>query len=457
MNASESAPESNEDIFARVYVSKNQAYIGEPIYASVKIYTQKNFNLNTSKMPDFNGFYKKILEQPQELKAEREVVNGKEYQSVLFQKLVLYPQKSGKLIITPFKVDCNVITAVGNSFWNMYNTTEQRTLSSKAITINVLPFPAGKTCDFTGAVGNFSISSKTDVTEIPANEAITFRVTIQGIGNLALIQKPIISFPPDFEMYDPKVIDSYTSTTNGDKGSKTFEYLIIPRHEGNFVIPSIKFQYFNTASKSYKTLQTAQIPIRVTKGSGNGSVVSNYSNTKEKVKYFGEDIHFIKTGNFNLQKNNGFFYESMAYNLLFIFLIIAAIVYGIVKRKQIEFNQDVARVKNRKANKESIKRLKKARICLEAGNDILYYDEVAKALWGYLSDKFTISQVDLNSDIIRGLLEQKQIEQLIINELVAVMTQCEFARYAPPTTIEGKELLYSRAASLIQHFEQKTK
>jgi len=442
------------DVFARVYTNKQTAYIGEPIYVSIKLYTQKNFNINTHTFPEFTGFYKKIIEQPQELKFEREVIDGKEYYSVLFQRLVLFPQKSGKLTIIPFKLDCNVITQVGNSFWNMYNKQERRIIESKPVYIQVLPFPQGKTSDFNGAVGEFSITAKTDVQTIPANEAITYKFTIQGIGNLALLQKPTIDFPKDFEVYEPKIIDSYTTTTMGDKGSKTFEYVVIPRHEGNFTIPQVVMQVFNTETKTFKTITADAIQIAVTKGAVTNQVTTNFGTNKEQIQYSADDFRYIYTDDLQLHSISSYVIINPWFNGLFVILVLGAAVYIFVARKRIELYSNVTLLKQKQAAKVSKAYLKQAREFLNQGNDAAYYEAISKALFGYIGNKLSIPMTDFTVETIADTLHKKQVPEIIIQTCIEIVNQCEMARYAPIQSIEDKEQLFTKTSQVIQGIEQ---
>ncbi len=454
------AETASNDVFARVFVNKSTAYIGEPILATIKLYTNKDITgINDHSLPDFNGFFKRVLEQPQKLEYKEESINGQQYYSILFQRVVIYPQKDGKLTITPFKVDCNVITGYApGGFWGFtQRKIDRRIIESKPMTITVKPFPAGKSPNFTGAVGSFSISAKTDVTTIPTNEAFSLKVTVKGEGNFSLLTKPNITFPQDFEVYDPKITDNFSISTTGDKGSKTFEYVILPRREGNFTIPAIEMQYFNAETKSYKTISTDEIKITVTKGTNNGGVVSNYTQTTKEDVQFGNDIHFIKTGDLNIQKKKSFFFRSTAYWIVNLLIALGMIGFILVRRKQIELRNDVSGMKMRGANKESQKRLKTARKYLESNEDALYYDEVAKALWGYVADKFTIEQVDLTTDKIKERLLEKHIDESLIDKLIQVLQRCEFARFAPAADVKGKEDLFAEAGNVIQEFEQKKK
>ncbi|MDR2963658.1 MAG: BatD family protein [Bacteroidales bacterium] len=440
---------SGEDFFTRVQVSRNSSFIGEPIYVTLKLYTLYNFDVNEQRMPKFDGFYKKILEQPTELRPVREKYNGREFYVFTFQKLVIFPQKSGNLVITPFELDCNV--AVG------FFSAVRKVAQSPQVTIAVQDFPAGKTADFTGAVGDFSIQAKADVEKLAADEAFTLRVTVSGQGNLSLLQKPNIEFPQDFEVYDPKIVDNFSTTMQGDKGNKTFEYVIIPRQAGKFEIPAISFQFFNPQSKSFKTLKTNAIAIEVSKGTGKKSQAVNFAaGAKSQLAYKGDDILFIKTGDLHLApKKTRDFFPNM-YAIIALVLVAGAVTFIIFKRKHIEFNSDIRRVKHKKADAESKKRLKQAQLCLDAGKESEFYDELAKALWGYVSDKFSIPLSELTIDTVREFLEQRSIENSLIQDLIDVLNHCNYARYAPVGAAANRELL-ERSVAIIQAFQQRIK
>ncbi|MCL2328115.1 MAG: BatD family protein [Bacteroidetes bacterium] len=441
---------SGEDFFTRVEVSKTKSFIGEPIHVALKLYTQYNYSDNGRVVPTFDGFYKKVLYEPaynERIYSTQETINGRKFKVYTFQKLMIFPQKSGDLVITPFEIDANVEVSD--------YLIVRKIAQSPQVIIKVHDFPAGKTANFTGAVGDFQVQAKADVQQIAADEAFTFRFTVSGQGNLSLLQKPKIDFPQTFEVYDPKVIDNFGTTTQGDKGNKIFEYVIIPSQAGNFEIPAIEFQYFNSQTKTFKTLKTNVIPIEVTKSTGKKSQAVNFATSKSQLAYKGDDILFIKTGDLQLkktEKSSNFFPRT--YTILAILLSIGTLVFIILKRKQIEFNSDESRVKNKKADAETKKRLKQARLCLEAGKETEFYDELAKALWGYVSDKFTIPLSALTIDTVREFLTQQNIENSLIQDLIDVLNHCNFARYAPSGAAANRELL-ERSVALILAFQKK--
>jgi len=455
IETSASKTKPTTDVFASMEVNKTKAYVGEPIYISFKLYTKYNSDIVNSNYPTFSGFYTQELEAPHKINYVKETINGQTYYSVLFKKMVIYPQKSGSLTLTPFEVDLVIQKAVGRSVWGYQYSNEEKSVKSKSLQIEVLPLPAGKPASFQGAVGEFNVKVNTDVKSIAANEAFNYTVEISGKGNLSLLQKPTINFPKDFEVYDPKVTEKITNTVYGDKGKKIYEYVIIPRHEGKFTIPELKFSYFNTTTKVYETSVGSAIPINVTKGTNNASsTVSNYTNNKEAVQYYGNDIRFIKTGDLHVKKENGFFFKSTLYYLLFIVPLALLIVYTIIQRKLIKQNQNIADLRNRKANKESKRRLKIAKKCLLEGKNNEYYDEVAKALWGYIADKYNIQQAELSKDYIKTFLTNKHVSTESIQEFIYIIEQCEMARFASITDENAKEGLYTKASNLIQEFEQ---
>ncbi len=449
---------AHDDVFVRVAVNKTTAYVGEAIYVSLKLYTKQRISLNNHSYPEFSGFYKQDIEAPQSLQYEREVIQGQEYSSVLFKKMVVFPQRSGDIVIAPFEVDCNVMIPVSRGFWGLQYDQQRKVVASKPITIKVKPLPANKPSNFEGAVGDFSVQCATDAKEVSQNDAFTYRVTVRGTGNISLLQAPSISFPSDFEVYDPKVTRNITPTAYGDKGSVTYEYIIIPRHEGNFTIPSFRFSYFNVKDKTYATAVAPEIPIVVNRSHNQAAgSVANFSNQKEEVRYLGNDIRYIKTNNVTVERPQKSLFGTRAYYAWFIVPSMCVLLFILLRRNQIKQNQDIARVRTRRANKESRKRLKQARICLQNGEDAQYYDEIAQALWGYIADKYTIPLAELNKDTIIDFLQQKNVQETHISELITIIEQCELARYSPNPHIEEKEKLYTRASECIRVFEQNVK
>jgi hypothetical protein len=451
-----------DDLFVKVLVNKSKLYQGEHLIATIKIYSRVDLTgFSEVKFPSYNGFWTQDVENPGQISLQRENYNGQIYNVGLFKKTLLYPQRSGEIQIEPFEIECQVRQTVQrrsrsifDDFFGSYQTLNKK-LVSNPITITVLDLPANKPESFDGAVGELNFTAALDNNKVKANEAITLKLTVNGSGNLKLINPLKIDFPPDFEAYDPKTSSSIKNTLNGQVGSKSFEYLIIPRFAGTFRLAPIEFSYFDTRSKSYKTIKTKEFIINVEKGeeAENVAVVSGF--TKEDVKYIGSDILYIKTSPFLLSKRGEFLFGTMKFWLTYIIAIVLFIAIIIIRREQIKKNANMLRVKNRRAGKLSKKRLKIAKGYLNKQDSNKFYDEVLTAIWGYLSDKLSIPLAELSKDTVFNDDRMHNLEAEIKDELLNVIEQCEFARYAPSAVDTSMEDLYKKTFKLIIKLEQK--
>jgi hypothetical protein len=458
----ETVSANNEDIFLRLYVDKKDVSVGEYISASVKIYTKYDISQLSNFNPSLNGFYMQQVEIPKQ-SLQKETVNGQVYFSATLGKYILFPQKSGKIHIDPLTLDCIIQKTVksrGRGFFDDFFADVREVpvkLKSLPVDINVRALPENKPESFNGAVGKFTFDAKVDKNAVKANDAITLKVTINGTGNIKLIDAPKINFPPDFEVYDPKVNESTTASSGNISGTKTFEYLIVPRNPGKFKIDPITFSYFDLASKQYKTLSSGDFNFDIAKGDDNqaATVVSGLS--KEDVKFVGKDILFIKADPGKLQSINNIFFGTPAFYLIYIIGILIFIIVIILRRRIIIQNSNKALVRNRKADKFATKRLKQAKIHLEANEKEKFYEEVIKGIWGYLADKLNIATKDLSKDNARELLLKHNVDEDTIQQFLTLTDNCEFARYAP---VSGENALaddYQKAINLITKLQQKLK
>lgn len=455
---------SGEDLFVRVNVSDKKVYQGEHIYVEIKVYTKLNLaGFEDMKFPAFNGFWSQEIETPSQVNLVRENVNGQIYEVGTLKKLLLFPQRSGELEIEPFELDCVVrqqvrrkSRSIFDNFFGGWQNVQKKVISPK-ITIQVKDLPGKKPEGFNGAVGDFQLESSIDNREVNTNDAITYKIKISGNGNLKLIDAPKIEFPADFEVYDPKESNNISVSAAGARGSKTIEYLLIPRYAGEFVIPALPLSYFDPKTKSYKTLTTEEYKIKVNKGDGeeNTTVVSNLS--KEDIRFIGSDIRFLKTEPATFVLKGNHFFGSWPFILLYVASLALFGVVVVLRREAIKRNSNAALVRNRKASKVSKKRLKQAGVYLKEGNKEKFYDEIQKALWGYLSDKLIIPIADLSKDSAREALTRQGAEEELISKFITTMDSCEFARYAPEGLTSGMDSLYADAAQLIDKFEQKLK
>ena len=456
---------SDQDLFITATASKTNVFEQEAFVLTYKIYTREsNLQLNNAKLPDFKGFHSQEIEMTTNARWTPEHYRGRNYYTTVYRQFVLFPQQSGKLYIDPAQFQMTIGKPVQSddpfdAFFNGgSNVIEiKKSIATPKIAINVNPLPAGKPADFSGGVGEFTVSSSINSKELKTNDAITIKLVISGTGNLKLISNPEIKFPEDFEVYDPKVDNQVRLTREGLTGNRVIEYLAIPRHAGTYKIPGVSFSYFDIRSKSYKTLKTEEYVVNIEKGAGNADqVIANFTN-KEDLKVLGEDIRYIKQNEVTLQPKGSFFYGSMSYWLFYIIPALAFIIFFIIYRKQAAENANVAKVRTKKANKVATKRMKLAGKLLSENKKDAFYDEVLKALWGYISDKLNIPVSRLSKDNIEEKLRNHGVSEELIKDFLNALNDCEFARFAPGDESQAMDKVYASSIEVISKMENSIK
>ena len=347
--------------------------------------------------------------------------------------------------------------SIFDDFFDSYQDVKKVITSSPA-SVTVKPLPAGKPASFSGAVGNFTMNASINSDRVKANEAVTIKLKLTGNGNVKLIKNPEVVFPNDFEIYDPKVETDIKTTAAGVSGSKTIEYYAIPRYAGDFEIPAIEFSYFDTKSLSYKTLKAGPYKLHVEKGDGNAAspVINNFGE-KESLKYIGQDIRYLKINDVRFVSKDDVFFGSFLYVLCYLIPSILFVVFFFIYRKQVKENANIALVRTKKANKMAVKRLKNAGKLLKANDKEAFYEEVLRALWGYLSDKLNIPQSNLTKDNVEAELIKYGVDESLINEFMRILNTCEFARYAPAQSSDAMDNLYELTADAIGKMENTIK
>lgn len=435
---------TNENLFLKVDVNRSQLYIGESLEATIKIYSKVDLtNFGRSKFPSFEGFLSEEIPTGERIELVREEYNGQIYNVGIIRKLLLYPQHTGKLTIAPFELECMVrqrIAGGGQSIFDDFfgNYREVRVLrESKPVTIQVKELPqSGKPLGFSGFVGTLTMNSSISSDSVKANDALTFKLIFKGTGNLKLLSAPKLNLPADFEAYEPKINQQIQVGASGMSGTVTMEYLIIPRYAGDYQLPAVPFSYFDTRSSSYKTIQSNSYEVKVAKGTGltggathSGSAVQSFK--KEDIRTVGEDIRYIKTGDLKLHRKGIGYFGKPIYWLAFLIPFVLFVVGIILNRRRIRANADIARMKNKTANKMAQRRMKSAAKALKDNNKEHFYEEVLKALWGYMSYKLNIDMADLKRDNINEILSQRGVDDSSIKEFIEVLDETEYARYAP--------------------------
>ena len=449
-----------DDLVLQMSVNKKNVVKGEPVILSIKLLAKTNISgVEDIKFPTFDGFWSQEIESPTNLSFVRETYKGQIYDAALLRKYVLLPQQTGVVSIDPSEMVC-LVQIRNNSpsrspfddFFDNYQTLRKR-IHSQKLELNVSPLPAGAPSSFTGGVGEYKMDVKLSRDTLKAHEAASLIVTITGTGNINLIEAPKIDLPPDFEAYDVKRSDKIASGTYGSTGTKTFEYPFIPRSSGSFEIAPVNYSYYSISQGKYVTITSKPLKIGVARGEESTATVIAGGVNKQSVKSLGEDIRFISTNGASLKKGESFIVVSYPFGLSIGFIALLFIAVCYILDKTNKRRRDVAGTRNRKAKKVAKARLKKAEIFLKQNLYSAFYEELHKAILGYVSDKFTIPVAELNRDNITEKLREKGAADGLVNELYEVIDACEYARYAPSAGFSAMENHYKQAIKVISEIE----
>lgn len=452
----------SKSLFLRVATDKTTVYQGEQLNLSYKLYTRVGIvDSRVDKLPDLNGFYNEDVKTlPQRVQWRIGEYKGAKYNVADVKQTILFAEHSGNITIDPFQMTFIArLTApardVMDQFFGDYKDVKYEAKSIPLV-IHVKPLPdAGKPAGFTGAVGHFTIETSVDKSELKSNETLNYRLKITGAGNIKLLKSLNVNFPPDFEKYDPKVTDSVIENASGVTGTRVYNYLLIPRHKGDFTIDPVQFSYFNPATGKYVSLSSKSFKIKVNQGKEETNVTALAAGNKQDVLLLNKDIRYIKTSGLALQKEGESFYGSVWYWLLILagpVLCIAAFVYRNQNRRN---NSDLVKVRNRRAGKEAAKHLAIAEKQLTARNTKEFYDAIFKGLYGYLGDKLNISAADLNKETITSSLKAKLVGEQLITRLLDTLDLCEMGRYAPVSLSEQE--VFEKAKGIIEDIENEIK
>lgn len=451
-------PISGSDLFIKVSANKKRVYEQEPILLTYKVYTLVDLTQLEGKMPDLNGFHTQEVPLPQQKSFKIEQINGRPYRTVTWSQYVMFPQITGKLKIPAITFNGIVVQQNRNidpfeAFFNGGSgyVEVKKQIQAPGIDIQVDPLPQ-RPANFSGGVGRFTISAQLDSKEVKANEAVKLRVIVSGIGNLKLIKQPVVDFPKDFDRYDAKVTDKSRLTANGVEGSVVYDFLAVPRHQGKFDIPPVEFTYYDTSTRSYKTTKTQAFTLNVLKGDGGSSSVSTYTG-QEDVKLLNKDIRYIKIGDEARHGMGDFFFGSSAYWVALAVLALAFISLFIIFRQRAIAGADIVGQRAGRANKVATRRLKKAAMLMKNNQPSQFYDEVLRALWGYVGDKLNIPVEQLSHDNISERLTGRGVDGNVISLFIAAIDECEFERYAPGDPKGNMNKVFEKAMNAIEKIE----
>ena len=440
---------SGGDLFIRVSASKRRVIEQEPILLTYKVYTLVGLTDLRGDMPDLKNFYTREIPLPNQKNFSVELLNGRPYKTVTWSQYVMFPQQSGKLEIPSITFNGIVVQQNRNvdpfeAFFNGGSgyVEVKKQIKAPGITIDVDPLPA-RPANFSGGVGTFNISAQVDQTEVKANDPVKLRVIVSGLGNMKLLKQPEVKFPKDFDKYDAKVTDKSKLTTNGLEGSIIYDFLAVPRHAGKFEIPPIEYVYYDIKEHSYKTVTTEGFTLNVAKGSGSGNV-SAYT-AQEDVQLLNSDIHYIHTGASRQHAAGEFFFGSTEYWIIlasFFSVFVALLV--IFRHRAIE-NANIVKQRAGRANKVAVKRLRQAHKLMKSGQSAAFYDEVMRALWGYVGDKLNMPVEQLSRENISQQLTSHQVSDEVVQQFISALDECEFARYAPGDATGNMNKVYDTA------------
>jgi tetratricopeptide (TPR) repeat protein len=452
---------SGSDLFIKVSANKKRVYEQEPILLTYKVYTLVSLTQLEGKMPDLKGFHTQEVQLPQQKSFKLETVNGRPYRTVTWSQYVMFPQLTGKLQIPSITFNGIVVQQNRNidPFEAFFNGGSgyievKKQIQAPGIEIQVDPLP-DRPANFSGGVGHFSISAQLNKTETKANDPVSLRVIVSGVGNLKLIKQPEVVFPKDFDKYDAKITDKTKLTSNGLEGSMIYDILAVPRHQGKYEIPPIAFTYYDTSTHKYETVKTEGFTLDVAKGSGTASV-SDFTG-QEDLQLLNKDIRHIKTGDTRQHSLDDFFFGSTGYWVsLGVLALIFISLFVIFRQRAIE-NANISKQRGKKANKVATKRLKKASKLMALNKPGEFYDEVLRALWGYVGDKLNIPVEQLSHDNISQRLSERNVDEETVGLFLGALDECEFERYAPGDPKGNMNKVYEKAMTAIEKIEDTMK
>lgn len=445
------------DLFIKVSANKSQVYEQEPVVLTYKVYSLVDLQELKGDMPDLTGFHTLEVPLPQQKSFHIENHNGKPYRCVTWSQYIMYPQMHGKLQVPSIVFKGTVVQQNRDidpveAFFNGGSAYVEvkRDIVAPGLALNVLPLPA-KPAGFSGGVGVFNISAQLNKQDIKTNDPFTLRVVVSGRGNMKLIKQPVVQFPKDFDKYDPKVTDKTKISANGLEGNIVYDFIAVPRNQGEYTIPAIEFTYFDTQTHSYKTVKTQPFTISVKKGDGGSSTVSDFADLKNK------DINPIMEGDAEIRDLDSVFFGSAAYWLVMAFIIVAAAASMYGMRKFMTLGSDTVRNRKRKANRVALKRLRMANDSMLRGNKATFYEEVLKALWGYAEEKFSLSAGELTRDNVEGILLDNGISKTLVDKFIGIIDVCEMEHYSPSSSAGNMNSIFEDAMNTITVIEDTLK
>lgn len=469
--------EDEIDVFLRAEVSNSTPYLGEQVILTYKLYFNNQISGHDGfqRIASFPGFWvKNLFPNQRDIPTTTEVINGKQYNVAEVRKFALFPQRTGKIEIRPGEAEVTVRVRTegrrrssdpffdsffNDPFFSSRHRDVSRQLSSNSLTIDVKPLPTrDRPADFGSAVGRFTFSSEIDRKEVKTNEPINIKLTVSGSGNIELFDVPRMVFPPDFDVFDPETRSNINVSPSGVSGTRVFEYLIIPRNPGTFTIRPLEFSFFDPARNAYIAERTPEYTIVVERGDDASSVVTYGGSVRQEgIQIIGADIRHIKLPPYQFRPLGVFFFRSNTYFVMLLIPVLLFVVVLIVWRKQMKMRGNTSLMKTRRATKVAKKRLKAANRFMKEGKESDFYNEISRALWGFLSDKLSIPAASLSMDNVRNRMVAGKASEETIKQFIDVLEQTEYTRFAPGSKSENMDKIYKSAIEIISKIENELK
>ncbi len=457
-----------ENLFIKAYINKSEVYLGDQIKVTYKLFKAANMpiaELEYKSMPEYDGFWKEILSDKEKFELKDEVVDGIRYQTGILESVILFPQKTGEITIDPYVLHTKIPVrnrqrgySIFDDFFGSYKYYDYD-LSAPSLKVKVLPLPTnGKPANFSGLVGKLDFKAELTATEVDVDDAVTLNLTVSGVGNLKLLKPWELELPPGIEDYPIKTHDNISLSSGMVQGSRRFELLMFPRREGIFKLPPVRFSYFDVDEEKYKEVEFKDLSFKVGNGDNLATIGSNTEGgpsqkVKTEVDYLNTDIEFIKFNNLKLWVKGYSPFLSVPHVLFSVTPFGLLFLLLFIKKRKVEEQKDVIGTRKKQATKQAKKRLKQAQKLLEEQNDNAFYEEVAKAVFGYFRDKFSIAEADLSKESIVKKLSEISVEQELITETKALIDECEFARFAPGDKKDKMNSIYNKAVNVISQIE----
>ncbi len=444
----------DKDLYIDLVATKTKVYEQEAVLLTYKLYTLVNIQQLSGEMPELDGFHVQEVDSKAQMSLKYERVNGRNYGTAVWRQYVLYPQRTGKMTVP--SINFEALVEFHNTSMDPFDIffgggsltqTVKKQIKTPALELDVKALPTPRPENFNGAVGKYTFSGTLTPQNLKSNDAATLRLVVSGHGNMHLMKSPVVKFPKDFEIYDPKQEDKTIHTSQGAKGTVTYDYVVVPRHGGTYDIPPVEFCYFDPDKQEYQTLKTEPYHVEVAKSANEGS--SQTYTSKEDLKVIGNDIHFIKLGNVDVNNEDSTFFDSTTYWMIYVILFLVFAVLLVIFRRYVKENANYARRRVKKAGKAANQRLRNAEKLMKAHDSAAFYDEIMRALLGYAGDKLNLHTTDLNKDNVRQALTTRGVDAMLIDSYLDVVSQCEFARFAPGDPEATMDRIYTEADEAI--------